>query len=70
MENPGRKEGRKDCQGRKEQGKEAGKENQRKQERKEDKKEGAENPYTLNPNPSHTNHTTTINNHNRKTKIK
>ena len=37
--------------------------------RKEDKKEGTENPYTLNPNPSHTNHTTANNNQNRKTAI-
>ena len=37
--------------------------------RKEDKKEGTENPYTLNPNPRHTNHTTTNDNHSRKTTI-
>ena len=38
------------------------KEGRKEKQRKEDKKEGTENHYTLNPNPSHTNHTTTNNN--------
>ena len=57
MENPGRKDG----MPRKKEIREGRKEGRRnkgsKKGRKEDKKERTENPYTLNPNPSHTNHT-------------
>ena len=63
----GRREGEKK-EARKEARKKEGRRNKgSKKGRKEDKKEGTENPYTFNPNPSHTNHTTTNNNHNRKT---
>ena len=58
MENPGRKEGMPREKGIREGRKEG-----------ETKEEGTENPYTLNPNPSHTNHITTNTNHNRKTTI-
>ena len=69
MENPGRKEGMPRKKGIREGRKEGRRTKGSKKGRKADSKEGTENPYTLNPNPSHTNHTTTNNNHNRKTTI-
>ena len=69
MENPGRKEGRNAKEERNKGRKEGRRNKGSKKGRKQDMKERTENPYTLNPNPSHTNHTTTNNNHNRKTTI-